>query len=179
MIFILSWTRKTYKLLSGKVSPAGIAFGVGFGLTLGFVPLLSGLGLFLIVCLLAISIPLPPVLFALAIGKILKAIGLTRLFIPVGSALLEAKPLMGFWTWFLNLPLIALLDLDRIAVTGGAVMGIVLGAALFWPIRQLVIGYRKHLNDRVSKNKFFKWLTNNWIIKILRFVFIGPSRGRS
>ena len=50
-----------------------------------------------------------------------------------------------------------------------------LGIALFFPVRWAVIGYRRFVHEKVSQNKFFKWLTNFFVIKILRFIFVGST----
>jgi len=174
-MFILIWIRKIYKVLAADASPSAIAFAVLFGLTLGFVPLTSGLALLLIASLLVLRVQISSALLALGVGKGLSALGASTLFVPAGSYLLEPEGLHGFWTWFLNLPVIAWLDLHVHAIAGGAALGILLGLILFFPIRQTVIAYRRFLHDRVSTNKFFKWLTNFWLIKGLRFVFVGTA----
>jgi hypothetical protein len=109
------------------------------------------------------------------VTKLLYAAGLDRVAASVGEALLEADALRGFWTWACNLPVLAWFDLNWVAVTGGAAVGVALGAIIFWPIRQLVIAYRKCVHEKVSQNKFFRWLTNFWFIKLLRFIFIGAK----
>ncbi len=173
-MFLLIWLRKIYKTLSADASPEAIAFGILFGFILGFIPLLSGLGLFLIASLLIVRVQVSSALIALAIGKVL-AFPVSALYLPVGEMLLEPQWLHGFWTWFLNLPVVAWLNLDHHAIVGGAVLGLILGLVLFLPIRGLVIGYRRFLHERVSTNKFFRWFTSFWLIKGLRFVFIGAE----
>jgi uncharacterized protein (TIGR03546 family) len=172
-LFVLIWIRKIYKTLSADASPAAIAFGVLFGLTLGFIPLFSGLGMLLIASTLIFRVQISSMLLAFGLSKLLYAAGLKELFLPIGSAILETESLKGFWTWFLNLPVITWLDLDRLAVTGGAAAGLALGLILFWPICALINGYRRYVHEKVSQNRFFKWLTNFWVIKILRFIFLG------
>ncbi len=174
-MIILIWIRKIYKSLSADAAPSAIAFALLFGLTLGFVPLLSGLGLLLIASLLVIRVQVSTALLALGVGKLLALAGLSMLFVPIGETLIESKPLHGFWTWFLNLPVIALLDLDTLAITGGAFLGLVIGGALFYPVCKMVAGYRRFVHDRLSQNKFFRWFTNFWLIKGLKFVFIGSG----
>jgi uncharacterized protein (TIGR03546 family) len=172
---ILIWIRKLYKALSADASPEAIAFAVLFGLTLGFLPLKSGLALFLIASMLVFRVQISMALIALAIGKLIALAGAAKLFVPVGYGLFEAESLKGFWTWFVNLPVIAWFDLHVYAILGGAVLGLALGIILFFPIRWLVIEYRRYVHEKVSKNKFFKWLTNFWLIKALRFFFIGTG----
>jgi uncharacterized protein (TIGR03546 family) len=175
-MFILIYIRKIYKALSADASPSAIAFAVLFGLTLGFVPIFkSGLGLLLLCSLLVFRVQVSTALLALGLGKLIALAGAARYFVPVGWNLIEAESLHGFWKWFLNLPVVPWLDLQTYAVLGGAVLGAGLGIILFFPVRQLVVAYRHFLHDRVSKNKFFKWLTNFWFIKVLRFIFIGTG----
>jgi len=174
-MFILIWIRKVYKVLSADSSPQAIAFAFLFGLTLGFIPLWSGLAILLMGSVLIFRVQISTALGAMAIGKLLSLAGISVLFEPLGQMVLEPEPLHGFWTFFLNLPVIAYLDLQRHAVTGGALLGIVLGLALFYPICKLIAGYRKALHEKVSKNKFFRWLTNFWLVKGLRFIFIGTG----
>lgn len=174
-MFVLAWIRSLYKTLSADASPAAIAFGLLFGLVLGCVPLTSGLALLMIASVLIFRVQITSALFAVAVCKLLYLAGLPRLFLPVGEALLEGQALRGFWTWFLNLPVIAWLDLDRVAVAGGAAVGLGLGLVLFWPVMRAVAAYRTFLHEKLSENRFFRWLTNFFVVKALRFVFIGPK----
>ena len=173
-MFLLAWIRKLYKVLSADTAPAAVAFAVAFGITLACVPLSSGLGILLLASILILRVQVSAALLALACAKVLVVAGLGRLFVPVGAALLEGEALRGFWTTFLNLPLVAWLDLDHVAITGGAVVGFLVGGILFWPIMNLVIAYRRFLHDKLSENKFFKWMTSFFVVKALRFVFVGP-----
>ena len=174
-MLILIWIRKIYKTLSADASPSAIAFGVLFGLTLGFLPLWSGAAILLISSILVFRVQVSSALLAVGAAKLLSMAGISMFFNPVGEALVDPEGLHGFWTWLLNLPVVAWLDLHYHAVLGGAVLGFGLGLILLFPIRALVSGYRRVLHDRVSQNKFFKWLTNFWLIKGLRFIFIGAG----
>lgn len=176
-MLILIWIRRIYKVLSADASPSAIAFGVFFGTLLAMVPLTSGLGLLLIGSLLVVRVQISSALLALGVGKLLALAGLSFLFQPVGEALLEpnSEAVRSFWTWALNLPVVAWLDLHVVAVTGGAAVGLVLGLMLFWLVRKLVVGYRAFLHDRLSSNKFFRWLTSFWLVKGLRWIFLGAE----
>jgi hypothetical protein len=109
------------------------------------------------------------------LARLASLAGLARIFEGLGERLLEAEPLHGFWTWFLNLPVVARLGLEHYAILGGAVAGLILGAALFVPIRMLVIGYRRFAHEKVSQNRFFRWLTNFWLVKGLRLILVGTK----
>ena len=98
---------------------------------------------------------------------------LARSFETLGESLLEAESLRGFWTWFLNLPVVAWLGLERYAILGGAVVGLVVAVAMLFPVRLTVIAYRRWLHDRLAKSRVFRWVTNLWLVRALRFLLVG------
>jgi uncharacterized protein (TIGR03546 family) len=172
-MILLAWTRRLYKILSADASPAAIAFGISMGLLLGCVPLWSGIGIVLLLALLVFRVQLSSAMMASAIAKLMIALGFGSAFVPVGKMLLEADSLEPLWVTVLNLPFVAWLDLDCLAVTGGTLIGLVAAILAFWPVRQSVISYRRWVHAKVSKNRFFQTITNFWFIKGLRFIFIG------
>ena len=172
-MFILTFIRKLYKALSSDSSPSAIAFAAAFGIIAGCVPVRSGLFFFMLLLILVFRVQISTGLFAWALTRLTCVAGLARAFEGAGEILLEAGALRGFWTWFLNLPVVAWFGLHHHAILGGAVVGFIVGALLFVPIRLLVIGYRRFAHEKVSQNKFFRWLTNFWIVKIIRFVLVG------
>jgi uncharacterized protein (TIGR03546 family) len=174
-MFLLTFIRKLYKALSSSASPSAVAFAVAFGLIAGCVPVLSNLFFFMLLLTLVFRVQISTMILSWALTRLACMAGLARLFEPMGEKLLEAEALKGFWTWLLNLPVVAWLGLERYAILGGAVVGLVIGAALFVPIRMLVIAYRRFAHEKVSSNKFFRWLTNFWVVKLLRFVFVGSG----
>ena len=174
-MFILTFIRKLYKALSSDASPTAIALAVAFGAIAGCVPVRSGLFFFMLALILVLRVQISTALFAWALTRLACVAGLARAFEGVGEKLLEADALKGFWTWFLNLPVVAWFGLDHLAILGGAVVGFVVGAILFVPVRMLVSGYRRYVHEKVSQSKFFRWLTNFWIVKILRFIFVGSG----
>lgn len=174
-MFILTFIRKLYKALSSDASPSAIAFAVAFGAIAGCVPVRSGLFFFLLGLILVFKVQVSTALFTWALTRLACVAGLARAFEGVGERLLEAGALKGFWTWFLNLPVVAWFGLDHLAILGGAVVGLAVGALCFVPVRMLVIGYRRFAHEKVSQSKFFRWLMSFWVVKILRFVFVGSS----
>ena len=174
-MFILTFIRNLYKTLSRDASPASIAFAVAFGVLAGCVPASSGLALFLFLLILVFRIQISTFLFAWSLTRLACLAGLALLFEGLGEKLLDAEGLRGFWTWALNLPVVAWFDLHRYAILGGAVVGALLGAALFVPVRLSVLAYRRFAHEKLSQNKFFRWLTNFWVVKVLKFVFVGST----
>ena len=174
-MFLLTLIRKLYKVLSSDSSPSAIAFAVAFGIVAGCVPVKSGLALFMLLLVLVFRVQIAAALVVWGLTRLISKFLLARVFERVGESLLDPEGLHGFWTWFVNLPVVAWFGLDRYAILGGAVVGLALGAALFFPVRMGVASYRRFLHEKVSSNRFFRWLTNFWFVKILRFVFLGTK----
>lgn len=175
-MFILTFIRKLFKVLSSDSSPSAIAFAVAFGIVAGCVPLLSGLALFMFFLVLILRVQITAALFAWALTRLAAVAGLERYYEDLGYGLLERESLQPFWTWLINLKVFAWFSLDKYAALGGALVGVFLGAALFFPVRWLIIAYRRWAHEQLSQNKFFRWLTNFWMVKLLRFIFVGaPS----
>jgi uncharacterized protein (TIGR03546 family) len=172
-MFILSLTRSLYKLLSSDASPSAVAFGVAFGVLAGCVPVTSGLALFLLLLVLIFRVQISAALVAWGLTRLLAKAFLATSFESFGEALLDPESLHGFWTWFLNLPVVAWFGLDRYAIVGGAVVGLLLGIASFFVMRAAVISYRRWLHEKVSSNRFFRWLTSFWLTKLLKVIFVG------
>jgi len=174
-MFILTFIRKLYKVLSSDSSPSAIAAAVGFGVIAGCVPIVSGLALFMLLLVLVFRVQIASALFAWALTRIAAKAFLAASFESMGEKLLESAALHGFWPWLLNLPVVAWFGLDRYAILGGAVVGVCLAVVLFVPVRLFILGYRRFAHEKVSQNKFFRWLTNFWVVKVLRYVFTGAN----
>lgn len=175
-MFLISLIRKLYKILSADASPSAIAFAVSLGILAGCLPVRCGLAAAIALVVIVFRVQVSTAIVSWGLTRLVSAALLARAFESLGESLLEAEGARGFWTWFLNLPVIAWFGLDRYAILGGAVVGLALGALAFVPVRLAVVSYRRWLHDRVSKSKLFRWVTNLWLVRILRFVFVG---GRS
>lgn len=171
-MFVLSWIRRLYKVLSADASPSAIAFAAAFGLTAGLVPPYAGAFVLLVLLVLLVRVQITTAIAFWAIGSLLR-LPLAPALAGLGESLIEPASLHGFWTWALNLPVVAWLHLEHYVVLGGLVAGAVAGAVLFVPLRWLVISYRRWAHDRLEKNRFFRWLTSFWLTRALRFVFVG------
>jgi len=174
-MLILKLIRKFFRGLAGAESPTQIALGFGLGLMLGLVPFASGLALALLAVILIFKVSFPFALGAMAVAQICRVSFLSDLCGATGYWALESLPLQGFWAWALNLPVIGLLSLDRYAVMGGALLGAAGGAALFFTLRWGVLRYREAVVARLSKSKLFKTITNLWLMRALRWLFLGSG----
>ena len=174
-MFLLTFIRKLYKVLSSDGSPSAIAFAVAFGVVAGCVPIRSGLALFMLLLTLVFRVQIASALLAWGLTRLACIAGLARLFESMGERLLDDESLHGFWKLVCNAPVLAWFGLDRYAILGGAITGLCVGAALFLPVRMFILAYRKFAHEKLSQNKFFKWLMNFFVVKILRFIFIGSQ----
>ena len=174
-MFVINLIRKLYKGLSGAQSPLQIALGFGLGVMFGLVPFKSGIGILLLAIILACKVSFPFAAVGWAIAGALRVSVLGGTLASLGYSLLEVAPLAGFWTFFLNLPIVGLLDLEYYGIMGGAALGLLAAIALFYPIRFLVIRYREVVVGRLSKSKTFKFLGKLWIVKLLRWILVGAT----
>lgn len=172
-MFLLSLIRRLYKVLSADASPWAIALAVSLGVFAGCVPPRCGLSVLVALLVVVFRVQISAAIFSWGLVRLVTAAFLARSFETLGESLLEAESLRGFWTWFLNLPVIAWLGLERYAILGGAVVGLAAGLAMLLPVRLTVIAYRRWLHDRLAKNKVFRWVTNLWLVRALRFLLVG------
>lgn len=174
-MFLLTFIRKLYKVLSSDASPSAIAFAIAFGVVAGCVPVLSHLALFMLLLTLVFRVQIASMLLAWGLTRLACLVGLARAFESMGETLLEKESLKPLWKFVCNTQVLAWLDLHIYAILGGAVTGVCVGALLFMPVRWFVISYRRFVHEKLSQNKFFKWATNFFVVKVLRFIFVGSQ----
>ena len=173
-MFILTFLRKLYKILSRDSSPAAIAFAASFGIAAGCVPVSCGVAWAFGLLVLALRVQISTALFTWALTRLAAASGMALLYEAVGEAFLEAESLRPLWTWFFTqIPFAAWSGLDRYAILGGLAVGLFVGVLMFLPVRHLVIAYRRWAQESLQDNRFFGWLVNFWVVKVLKFVFVG------
>ena len=156
---------KFYKTLAGilqsNVSPAETAVGVLLAMFLGFTPLNGPFGLVLFVVFIILRLSSISTFFTFPLFKLLYVSGLSRLTDAIGSYLLiNASFLKGFWRFFVNLPIIAYLDINNTLVLGGIVLSLVLSIPVYFLAREANILFRKHYADKTKGLKLFQWLAS-------------------
>ena len=174
-MFVLKLIRGFFKGLAGAESPTQIALGFWLGLMLGLVPFSSGMGIALLLVILMFKVSFPFAFAAMAIAKLCRVTVLLNTSAQVGYGTLESRSLESLWTSALNLPGLALLNLDSYTVMGGALIGLGAGAVCFFPIRWAVKRYREAVVARLSKSKLFKTITNLWFMRALKWLLIGTG----
>ena len=123
-------TRKIGKILRGQATPFQIMMACVLGSLIGFTPgFMNGPG-YLIAIILLLIILNANLGLALLMGSVAKAISFPLLPVSfaTGRVLLDG-PTQGLFKVIVNAPVLALFGFDHYAVTGGALVGLVLGIA--------------------------------------------------
>jgi uncharacterized protein (TIGR03546 family) len=173
-MFIIKFIRKLFAALSSGVAPGQLALGFCIGVLLALTPFWAAHTILFILLLLALRANFSMALLAIALLKPLWYLFFDKTAYRVGRFMLEdLEGLKGFWKWINNLPGIALMGLENYQILGSLVLALALAIVLFFPVRYLVIKYRETLHERLAKSKFFKWATNLWIVRALKWLFVG------
>ena len=122
--------RKIGKLLRGNATPAQIMLATVLGMMLGFMPGLSAIGsiVILLCLLLVLNANLTLCLWSVVLGKIL-SLFLIRVSFEAGYFLLDG-PLSGLYAGIINRPVLALMGLEYYVVSGGLLLGLIMGIVI-------------------------------------------------
>ncbi|MFC1707699.1 hypothetical protein ACFL59_12930 [Planctomycetota bacterium] len=176
MVFLLNITRGIYNAIAGSGNPNHVAVGVWLGLIAGLAPLgiTEALTLLILFLLLITRAGFAVFLCTLGVVKPIMLAGGSRITEATGVLLLERiDALKPMWETVLNLPVVALFGLDRYEMLGGAMLGVLVGAALFFPIRKAVVTFRESIAPRLNNYRVVRWLRGFWLVRVLSYVFTG------
>ncbi|HAI11494.1 MAG TPA: hypothetical protein DCM28_07300 [Phycisphaerales bacterium] len=172
-------TRKIGKILRGNSTPAQLMLATCFGSLLGFMPGTQAVGMVVLLLLLlcifnaniwitglaglfakAISIPLMPITFA------------------TGRFLLDG-PTSGLFTKLINAPVTALLGLEYYVVTGGLLLGLIIGLVTGFLLVRGVKGYRQKMAALEEGSQAYAKWSSKRSVKILTWLIMGsgPKKG--
>lgn len=174
-MFALKITRTIYKALSGRLSPGLVVWALALGLLAALVPLSPTAGsLYLILMLLlftraSFGIFMLPLMFL----KPLVVLWLWQPIQQVGHLTLEAEGIRWIWRWLVNLPVVALLELDRYSVMGAYVVTVVATAVMAWPVILLIKHIRKHIVPRLDEYRIVRWFKSFAGFQLFKYIFIG------
>ncbi|MHC4172436.1 MAG: DUF2062 domain-containing protein [Planctomycetota bacterium] len=162
--------RKYLAILRGGVSPVIIFLSVMLGFTFGLIPAWSGIHVIAIALIFILNIHIGIFLISAGLGKAI-CFGAAPVLYHIGAAV------EGYLTPLVKLlaaiPIIAITDFGRYAVTGAVVCGPIVGAAGGLLLARTVIGFRrKMLKLEEGSEKFQKWYSNRWV-RILDRILIG------
>lgn len=156
-MFLLKMLKQIVVIFQTDISPNQVAWGFALGAILGLVPnMFMKLVLFIIIMMFRVNVSAAFV--AWAIYEIL-SFALDPLFDVIGYQILNISFLNAFYTWLYNLPVIPFTKFNNTVVMGSLIAGIILIIPNMIIAKKLLVYYRTHLREKVSKWKIVKILT--------------------
>ena len=156
-MFLLKMLKQVIVIFQTDISPNQVAWGFALGAILGLVPnMFMKLVLFIIIMMFRVNVS--AAFIAWAIYEIL-SFALDPLFDIIGYQILNISFLNAFYTWLYNLPVIPFTKFNNTVVMGSLIAGIILIIPNMIIAKKLLVYYRTHLRDKVSKWKIVKILT--------------------
>jgi uncharacterized protein (TIGR03546 family) len=152
---IVTWIARLIASLNANRRPGEIAAGIAMGVWLALLPAgnLLWVGLFLITVFLKLNLAIE--LLILAVLSPLAGLADAQLH-TVGSAVLTAEALEGFFTGLYNTPLVPFTRFNNTVVMGALLTGAVLWIPVFLVGRVLVRVYRRSIHPRLAESKIVK-----------------------
>lgn len=156
-MFFLKLLKQIVVIFQTDISPNQVAWGFALGAILGLVPnMFMKLVLFIVIMMFRVNIS--AAFLAWAVYEIL-SFALDPLFDVVGYQLLTIGSLNAFYTYLYNLPVVPFTKFNNTVVMGSLVVGIILIIPNMIIAKKLLVYYRTHLREKVSKWKIVKILT--------------------
>lgn len=163
-MFFLKLLKQIVVIFQTDISPNQVAWGFALGAILGLVPnMFMKLVLFIVIMMFRVNVS--AAFLAWAVYEIL-SFALDPLFDVVGFYILNINSLNGFYTSLYNLPVVPFTKFNNTVVMGSLVVGIILIIPNMLIAKKLLVYYRTHLRDKVSKWK---------IVKILSAAILGAN----
>ena len=163
-MFFLKLLKQIVVIFQTDISPNQVAWGFALGAILGLVPnMFMKLVLFIVIMMFRVNVS--SAFLAWAVYEIL-SFALDPLFDVVGFYILNINSLNGFYTWLYNLPVVPFTKFNNTVVMGSLIVGIILIIPNMIIAKKLLVYYRTHLRDKVSKWK---------IVKILSATILGAN----
>lgn len=163
-MFFLKLLKQIVVIFQTDISPNQVAWGFALGAILGLVPnMFMKLVLFIVIMIFRVNVS--SAFLAWAVYEIL-SFALDPLFDIVGFYILNIDSLNAFYTWLYNLPVVPFTKFNNTVVIGSLVVGIILIIPNMIIAKKLLVYYRTHLRDKVSKWK---------IVKILSATILGAN----
>ena len=156
-MFFLKTLKQIIVIFQTDISPNQVAWGFALGAILGLVPnMFMKLVLFVVIMMFRVNIS--AAFIGWGIYEIL-SFALDPLFDILGYHILNINALNSFYTWLYNLPIVPFTKFNNTVVIGSLVVGIILIIPNMLIAKKLLVYYRTHLREKVSKWKIVKILT--------------------
>jgi len=172
-------TRKIGNILRGSATPFQIIAASVLGSLIAFVPgFQQAPGL--LVLWIALLVLINANLFlagVIGLGAKLAALLLTPVSFHIGRALLEG-PTRGVFSGLANGPVTAWFGLEYYVVTGGALLGLILGLSVGLALVVVLRGTWRRLAALETDSEAFRtWSSKGWV-KVFAWIFIGGVKGK-
>jgi len=162
--------RKILAIFRGGVSPVIIFLSILLGFWFGIIPGFYGLHVAIILLMLILNIHTGMFLLSLGLGKALCFAAAPVLY-HIGMAVQNYVP--GLVGLLASIPIIGITDFTRYAVTGGLVVGPVIGGIAGLLMAGSVIRFRRMmLKLEEGSEKFRIWYSKGWV-RLLDRILIG------
>lgn len=174
MITLLQICRWLYRTLNSDVRPWQIGVAVLLGALAGLLPL--GLGtLVVFLAILLINCHFGTAFFAFGIFRLMAWPLQLVLIRPLGAAFTDHLPQAGkdFLVWAAKTPVLSLFRLDYFDVAGGFALWLLLALPLLIFTTLFFRRYQEMLTQKLAQSRVMKVLSQIWLFKALRYVFVG------
>ncbi len=168
MFSFINIPARIISILQLNITPRQVAWGVCLGLFLGFIPLNGPMALLLFVFFFVFKINRFSTIIVLPLFKMLYLLGAWKLADFLGGFLLvQAGYLTGFWRIVINLPILALLDLNNTLVAGGLGLSLLLFIPVYWLSRFIYISFIEPKLKNLQNTRLAKRLTKFKVVNKL------------
>lgn len=172
-------SRSLGKLLRGNATPLQLVLACVLGALIGFVPGAKdhpGQLAVIVLLLIVLNANIGLALLVSAVAK-LASLALMPVSFKLGHWLIEG-PGRAAVAWAVEAPVLALMDLDVYAVTGGMVMALGIGLVLGLVLVTLVTGVRRKFANLEEGSERYKALMSKGWVRFLVWLLLGKGHGK-
>lgn len=168
------------KFLRGSHAPIQIFLAAVLGSLIGFAPGFSVAPMLIVLLVLALIVLNAPIGIALLVAGLTKLLAMLSMAISfgIGEWILDGPP-RPLMEWAVNAPILALCGLDRYAVSGGLVLGLVVGVVSGWFLVTTLGAFRRKMSGLEENSDRYKKLTSNPFMKCLLWLLVGKGHGKA
>lgn len=171
-MILLKLLQSLISTLNSEGTPRQIAAGLALGAAFGLTPLVNLHNLVVLALAMVLNVSIGGVLLGWTLFTPL-GFALDPVFDRIGSALLHAPALQGFWTSLFNTPGVPLTNFNNTVVLGSFVGWLVLWLPIFLLARWLVVRYRVSIYERLKRMRFFQAITASKLYSTYRMLWPG------
>jgi len=169
-MIIPGFIKKILVAFRGGLAPSLIFLSILLGFWFGMVPGFTGFHVVLIILMLLINIPIGMLIFWGALGRALCYAAAPVLY-HVGMWMQANMPFV--FRFFESLPIIGLTDFSIYSVSGGFILGPIVGIIVGILMVRSIISFRKMmLKLEEGSEAFRKWYSKTWV-RILDRILLG------